>query len=145
VFAREVANLARGWVRWVAGSGFATLVRIEMGKGAAAITRAGDGLVVNMVAQEAGVSLRALEVDGTYDPGAVSGGEFEGTKIEGKSGNIASLIEGVSGLFLMGMIGEGELPCAFWVVVNDGRVTKLACVSSDGDSEKRTTRKKSEY
>lgn len=65
MFAREVADLARGWVRRVAESGLATLVRIKMGKGAAAITRAGDGLVVNMVAQAACIFLGTIEVDGT--------------------------------------------------------------------------------
>ena len=46
-------------------SRLATLGRIKVGKGAAAITRAGDGLVVNMVTQAVCICLGTFEVDGT--------------------------------------------------------------------------------
>ena len=147
VFASEVANLARSREHWVAGSGLATLVRVEMGKGAVAIARAGNGLVVNVVGVRANFILEAPEANGTFNPSAVEGGsESSGTHhgtIGRESGNITSLIEDVSGLIPMRIFGEDELPCAFRVVVNDCRVTELASFGGDGGSEKRA-RKSSE-
>jgi hypothetical protein len=93
VFAREVTHFARGRVLRVAGINLAALVGVKMGKGAIAIARAGNGLIVNVIGEGTDDSLEALEVDGTLDPGTVvGGGEFGGTShgaISGKSGNIA--------------------------------------------------------